>query len=97
VSAEDAIRRGMVDRFFPTTELAVNYTASYASRLALKADLDYMDNVLFGAGDRDAIDRISSRAAAFHTEPVAGELRESARVKADRDYVKYDLRIAERL
>jgi len=42
VTAEDAVRRGMVDRLFPTLDLALNYAPSYASRLALKADLDRM-------------------------------------------------------
>jgi len=41
VTAEDAVRRGMADRLFPTLDLALNYAPSYASRLALKADLDY--------------------------------------------------------
>ena len=67
-----------------------------AGALSLKADLDRMDMLLFDAGDFKAFERISSRAAAFHAEPVAGESRESARVKADRDYMDAAIRIAER-
>jgi signal peptide peptidase SppA len=98
VSAEDAIRRGMADRLFPTLDLALNHAASYASRVALRADLDHMDDVLFDAGDRTAITRISERAAAFNTAPVAGELRpalEAQRI-ADADYMSTRIRIAER-
>jgi hypothetical protein len=51
----------------------------------------------FDIGDRDSFDRISTRAAAFNTEPVSGELRVSARVQADRDYMANGIRIAERL
>jgi ClpP class serine protease len=99
VSAEEAITRGMADRLFPTLDLALNYAASYPSRLALKADLDHVDGVLFDAGDRQAIDRISKRAAAFSTAPVVGEIRlaDSAQLQADRDYADCATRIAERL
>jgi signal peptide peptidase SppA len=101
-SAEDAIRRGMADRLFPTSDAALNYAVSYASRVAIRADLDYIDSKLLDAGDLSAAYRISDRAAAFHTAAAEGELRvldaELERQRAaDVAYIDAAIRRCERL
>ena len=89
VDAADAVRRGMVDRFFPATDAAYSYALTgFNDDRQRRADLDYMDFALLRHGGPEegqaALARL--RARQFDGE----EQRQ-----ADEDYTRAAIAIAE--
>ncbi|CAN5850720.1 hypothetical protein BH18ACI5_BH18ACI5_04430 [soil metagenome] len=87
--AAEALRRGMIDRVFPTTAVAYSYAVGYQANAQVRADMNSIDFKIAEIGtdaDRQAaFKRIRERQVDPHDQHIA-----------DADYVAAGIRRAER-
>ena len=90
LEAADAIRRGMVDRLFPTPAAAFGYAVhGFNDARQRRADLDHMDFVLYAHGGPAERTAAMARLRARQGDPAAQR-------QADVDYIDTGIKIAQR-